>query len=162
VRAAYNLARWLVGNDEDAEDIVQESFLKAFAASSDFRGENARVWLFAIVRNTTMSHLRRRRSERVAPWRDGLPEPADKGQDPETAMIGEARRARLRAEIEALPEEYREVIVLRELEGLAYKDIAAVARVPIGTVMSRLNRARGLLLERLAEERRAGNELSRL
>jgi RNA polymerase sigma-70 factor (ECF subfamily) len=166
LRAAYNFAKWLVRNDHDAEDIVQESFMKAFAASGEFRGRDTRVWLFTIVRNTTINLLRRRRSERAVQWQEQMPEPADTAPDPESALILDSRRERVRAAIDALPNEYREALVLRELEGLSYKEIASVIDTPIGTVMSRLSRARALLLERLVErpgaERRAGDELSRI
>ena len=162
LRAAYNFARWLVHNDHDAEDIVQESFLKAFLASSEFRGNDPRVWLLAIVRNTTFNLLRKRRSEQTVSWRQEMPEPADSGSDPESALIGEARRTQIRMAIELLPEDYRETLVLREFEGLSYKEIASVTNVPIGTVMSRLSRARAILVQELVEERRAGGELSRL
>ena len=161
LRAAYNFARWLVRNDHDAEDIVQESFMKAFAAAEEFRGNDARVWLFTIVRNTTMNLLRRRRSERVVQWQPETPEPVDTAADPESALIDRSRRARLRDAIAALPDDYREALILREFDGLSYKEIAAVINAPIGTVMSRLNRARALLLDRLVAERRA-DELSRI
>jgi RNA polymerase sigma-70 factor (ECF subfamily) len=162
LRAAYNFARWLVRNDHDAEDIVQESFMKAFAAADEFRGNDTRVWLFAIVRNTTINLLRRRRSERAVQWREEMAEPVDTAADPESAMISSSRRTRIRAAIAALPDDYREALVLREFEGLSYKEIASVINTPIGTVMSRLSRARALLLEQLASERRAGDELSRI
>ena len=129
LRAAYNVARWLVRNDHDAEDIVQESFVKAFLALDRMRGGDSRVWLLAIVRNTALSLLRRRGSDA----------PATRDQAPDA--------------IEGLPGEFRETIVLRELEGLSYKDIAAVLDVPVGTVMSRLARARKMLLQALTPER---------
>jgi RNA polymerase sigma-70 factor (ECF subfamily) len=162
LRAAYNFARWLVRNEQDAEDIVQESFMKAFAAAEDFRGQDARVWLFTIVRNTTISLRRRRRSERVVQWQEEMPEPVDSAADPESAMINTSRRERIRAAIAALPDDYREALILREFEGLSYKEIASVIDTPMGTVMSRLSRARALLLEQLVSERRAGDELSRI
>jgi RNA polymerase sigma-70 factor (ECF subfamily) len=162
LRAAYNFARWLVRNDHDAEDIVQESFMKAFAAADEFRGHDAKVWLFTIVRNTTINLIRRRRSERVVQWQDEMPEPADTAADPEAAMISLSRRERIRAAIAALPDDYREPLILREFVGLSYKEIASVISTPIGTVMSRLSRARALLLEQLASERRVGDELPRI
>ena len=136
--------------------------MKAFLASSEFRGNDPRVWLLAIVRNTTFNLLRKRRSEQTVSWRQEMPEPADSGSDPESALIGEARRTQIRMAIELLPEDYRETLVLREFEGLSYKEIASVTNVPIGTVMSRLSRARAILVQELVEERRAGGELSRL
>jgi RNA polymerase sigma-70 factor (ECF subfamily) len=151
-----------VRNDHDAEDIVQESFMKAFAAADEFRGHDTRVWLFTIVRNTTINLLRRRRSERVVQWQDEMAEPVDTAADPESAMISHSRQKRIRAAIASLPDDYREALVLREFEGLSYKEIASVIHTPIGTVMSRLSRARALLLEQLTPERRAGDELSRI
>jgi len=160
LRAAYNFARWLVRNDHDAEDIVQESFMKAYAAASDFRGRDPRAWLLAIVRNTTINLLRKRRTDRTVAWREEMPEPADTADSPEASLITESRRRQIRAAIQALPDDFREALVLREFEGLSYKEIASVTNAPIGTVMSRLSRARALLLEQL-QERRAGGELSR-
>jgi RNA polymerase sigma-70 factor (ECF subfamily) len=160
LRAVYNFARGLVRNEHDAEDVVQESLIKAMAAAGGFRGRDSRVWLFAIVRNTGINLLRRRRSEARVELGD-LPEPADRAADPEAALIRQSRRERIRAAIDALPEEFREALVLRELEELSYKEIAAVTGAPIGTVMSRLSRARALLLDQLAPERRA-DELSRI
>ena len=155
LRAAYNFARWLVRNEHDAEDVVQESFVKAFQGLERFRGGDSRVWLLAIVRNTAMSLLRKRKSEVAWPADQAAPEPADQGPDPEKAVIASARRRQVRAAIEQLPDEFRETLILRELEGLSYKEIAAVLNVPMGTVMSRLARARDLLLRELAAERSA-------
>jgi RNA polymerase sigma-70 factor (ECF subfamily) len=162
LRGAYNFARWLVRNDQDAEDIVQESFMKALTAADEFRGHDARAWLFTIVRNTAINLLRRRRSDRLVPWQDEMPEPVDTGADPESAVLSSSRRERIRAAIASLPDDYREALILREFEGLSYKEIASVINTPIGTVMSRLSRARSLLLEQLVSERRAGDELSRI
>jgi len=136
--------------------------MKAMAAAGDFRGGDPRMWLFAIVRNTTRNLLRRRRMEQVVPWRDEVTEPVDTREDPEKRMLSNARGSRVREAIAGLPEDFREVLILREFEGLSYKEIAAVTQAPIGTVMSRLSRARTLLLEELRPEGRAGNELSRI
>src|SRR5262245_50300529 len=155
LRAAYNVARWLVRNDHDAEDVVQESFVKAFLGLERFRGGDARVWLLAIVRNTAMSLLRRRKSEVVWPAEETGLEVADTGVDPEAAVIASGRRRQVRTAIEQLPDEFRETLILRELEGLSYKEIAGVLNVPIGTVMSRLARARDLLMRELTAERGA-------
>jgi RNA polymerase sigma factor (sigma-70 family) len=162
LRAAYNFARWLVRNDQDAEDIVQESFMKAFTAADEFRGQDTRVWLFTIVRNTTFNLLRRRRSERTVSWEEELAEPVDKAANPESALIDRSRRERIREAVAELPDDHREALILREFEGLSYKEIAAIINIPIGTVMSRLSRARALLLDRFVSERRAGDELSRI
>ena len=156
LRAAYNFARWLVRNEHDAEDVVQESFLKAFAAAEEFRGGDPRSWLLAIVRNTAMTFLRRRSSDQTVAWRDEMPEPVATTADPEAEMMTESRRQQIRAAIGSLPEEFREALVLREFEGLSYKEIACIIKAPIGTVMSRLSRARALLMAQLVEERRAG------
>ena len=153
LRGAYNLARWLVGNPHDAEDVVQESFTRAFQAVDRFRGGDARTWLLTIVRNTAVNFLERRRPRLEVAWSEHLPEPVDRAADPETALVNRARRDRVRGAIEQLPAEYRETLVLREIEGLSYKEIAAVLGVPMGTVMSRLSRARNLLLEELMPEK---------
>ena len=152
LRGAYNLARWLTKNDHDAEDVVQESFTRAFQRRDTFRGGDARVWLLAIVRNTTMSYLRRRQSSAESPWSPEVKDPVDASLTAEQALIEKSRTDQLRTAIAALPADYREVIVLRELEGLAYKEISAVLNVPLGTVMSRLSRAREQLLRALAPE----------
>lgn len=154
LRAAYNFARWLVRNDHDAEDIVQESFVKAFLALDRFRGGDARVWLLAIVRNSAMSLLRRRRSEPLLHGNE-LPEPPDRAEGIEEALMAGERRDQVRTAIERLPAEFRETLILRELEGLSYKEIAGVLDVPVGTVMSRLARARNLLMRDLMAEREA-------
>ena len=148
LRAAYNFARWIVRNDHDAEDIVQESFVKAFSGLDSLRGGDARVWLLAIVRNTAMNLLRRRRSETVR-VQEETAEPVDHAEGIEEALIAGERRKQIRAAIEQLPGEFREALILRELEGLSYKEIAGVLDVPMGTVMSRLARARNLLMREL-------------
>jgi RNA polymerase sigma-70 factor (ECF subfamily) len=155
LRGAYNLARWLVGNPQDAEDVVQESFTRAYQAVDGFRGENPRAWLLAIVRNTSFNFIQRRRPKLEVGWSENLPEPADRGPGPEARLIQKARREQVRTAIEQLPAEFREALVLREIEGMSYKEIAWVLKVPIGTVMSRLSRARNLLIEDLAPEKGA-------
>ena len=152
MRAAYNLARWLVRNDQDAEDIVQESFLKAFKAQASFRGSEAKTWMLAIVRNTAMDFRRRDKSGIAVPLGDERYEPKDDSPDPESVLLDQSRREQLRQAISHLEPEFREVIVLREFEGLSYKEIADVVEAPIGTVMSRLSRARAELQATLALE----------
>lgn len=145
LRAAYNFARWLVRNNHDAEDIVQESFLKAYKAIDTFRGGDARGWMLSIVRNTAMNFLRGRKPE--------IPvesEPEDHAPNPERGLLDQARREQVQRAISNLAPEFREAIVLREIEDLSYKEIAAVLNIPIGTVMSRLSRARSLLLAELS------------
>ena len=140
--AAYNLARWLSRNDQDAEDVVQEASLRAFKYWKGFSGRDCRSWLLAIVRNTYYSWLRKR-SVQPELTEDGEIDDVDEGiPSPETGLLQNASREMLRAALEDLPLEFREAIVLREMEGLSYKEIADVSSVPIGTVMSRLARAR--------------------
>jgi RNA polymerase sigma-70 factor (ECF subfamily) len=149
--AAYNLARWLTRNDHDAEDVIQDALLRAVKFFGGFRGENGRVWLLAIVRNTffTWASKNARRKTDVSfdeerhLGRTGFVGPA--------APLDQAESQKLVKEcLEELPEEYREIMVLRELTGLSYKEIAGVANIPLGTVMSRLARARARMQESLA------------
>lgn len=156
--AAFNYARWLTGNDADAEDVVQDACVRAMRFWSSFRNDSdaARPWLFTIVRNTWYSRLSRRGRDRVATSLDAVVEdPPDDRLDPEARLLQRHDVARVRAALEQLPADFREVIVLREIEGLSYKEIAAIVRVPIGTVMSRLARAR----DRLALSLRATSPL---
>jgi len=140
--AAYNLARWLTRNDQDAEDVVQEASLRAFRYWKGFSGGDCRAWLLAIVRNTYYSWLRQR-SVQPELTADGEVDDIDGSvTDPENAMLQNANREMLKAALEDLPMEFREAIVLRQMEGFSYKEIADISAVPIGTVMSRLARAR--------------------
>ena len=149
--AAYNLARWLTRNGHDAEDVVQEAFLRALRFFGGFHGGNARAWLLAIVRNTCYDWLRRNRPSEVAASVDEeLHGAVDPSPTPEDLVMEQADRLRLREALEALPLAWREVLILRELEGLSYKEIADVAGIKIGTVMSRLARARSGLQQQLA------------
>ncbi|HKT98551.1 MAG TPA: RNA polymerase sigma factor [Paraburkholderia sp.] len=154
--AAYNLARWLSRNSGDAEDIVQEAFLRAFRFFDAFRGEHARPWLLAIVRRVWYDEWRRRAgAEEVAPFdelRDDLPPDGwDTGSaDPEALAIRAEDARRVQDALQRLPVEYREVLVLRELEEMGYREIATVIDVPVGTVMSRLARGRKRLAAMLA------------
>jgi len=144
--AAFNYARWLTRNDADAEDVVQDACMRAMRFFGALRDDNPRPWLFAIVRNTWYSRTARRSNLAEAPFDATSDEVADEALDPEERLLQQQTVARVRAALEQLPVDFREVIVLRELESLSYKEIAVVLRVPIGTVMSRLARAR----ERLA------------
>lgn len=149
--AAYNLARWLAGNDHDAEDIAQEACVRAFRFIGGHRGGDARAWLLAIVRNTAFSWLKKNRPHTVVSIDDdALAEIED--QNVAASPFCVADKNALRVALEALPLEYREAIVLRELEGLSYKEIAEVAEVPVGTVMSRLARARRQLQNHFAQK----------
>ena len=149
IDAAYNLARWLMRNAEDAEDVVQQAYLRAFEAYDSFRGLSAKAWLLAIVRNVCFSRLRRSATAGdTDEFDERLHSPEPTFEDPESRALSEADSRLLTAALEALPEEFREAIVMRELEELSYKEIAAATGVPIGTVMSRLARGR----ERLRSE----------
>lgn len=156
--AAYNLARWLSRNPGDAEDIVQDAFLRAFRFFDTFRGDEARPWLLAIVRRVWYDEWRRRAgAQEVAPFdelRDDVaPEGWDTGGvDPETLAIRAESSRHVHEALQRLPVEYREVLVLRELEELEYREIATVIDVPMGTVMSRLARARKRLAALLAAQ----------
>jgi RNA polymerase sigma-70 factor (ECF subfamily) len=150
--AAYNLARWLAGNDHDAEDIAQEASLRAFRFLSGFRGGNSRSWLLTIVRNTAYTWLKQNRPQAIVSiGEDELHEIEDPGAWANHSLH-HADRDVLRAALEELPMEFREVLILRELEGLSYKEISEVADAPIGTVMSRLARARKQLQDYLARK----------
>ena len=153
--AAFNYARWLTKNDADAEDVVQDAYVRALRFFSSLRDENARAWLFTIVRNTWYGRFPRRTGSAVVNVPDEDAEQrADIGLDPEAQMIQQQTVEQVRRALETLPADFREVLVLRELEGLSYKEIAAIVEIPIGTVMSRLARGRALLAERLGESRR--------
>jgi RNA polymerase sigma-70 factor (ECF subfamily) len=148
--AAYNLARWLVGNVHDAEDLVQEACLRAFKSIEGFHGGNSRAWLLTIVRNTCYTWLRQNKVEQLTtPFDEAIHNMEDASRSPEALVLESADADRLREALEALPSEFREVIILRELEGMSYKEIAELTGVPTGTVMSRLARARQRLQHQL-------------
>jgi RNA polymerase sigma-70 factor (ECF subfamily) len=149
--AAYNLARWLARGDAEAEDLVQTACLRALRFFDGSTGSNPRAWLLAIVRNAFYSSLERRRADGdAAPFDEEIHTPAPAVPEPEAALLRRADAALLRQAIAALPAVFREAIVLREIEGLSYREIAEVAGIPIGTVMSRLARARQHLQDHLA------------
>jgi RNA polymerase sigma-70 factor, ECF subfamily len=157
--AAYNLARWLAGNDHDAQDVAQEASLRAFRFFAKFRGENARAWLLTIVRNTFYTWLRKNRPpENTVEINDEALAVEDVLANPEAGNSPFADAGAVRRAIAELPVEFREIIILREMEGFSYKEIAALAEVPIGTVMSRLARARKLLQTSLARKFNAGDQ----
>ncbi|HUB96298.1 MAG TPA: sigma-70 family RNA polymerase sigma factor [Stellaceae bacterium] len=149
--AAHNLARWLTGSAEEAEDVVQEAMVRALTYFPGFRGDNARAWILQIVRNAAYAALKARAQRKAVPLAEdaedgGAPPLADPGDDPERALIRTRERKRLDTLLDRLPVELREALVLRELEEMSYRDIARVTGTPIGTVMSRLWRARRMLL----------------
>ncbi len=159
--AGYNLARWLTRNDHDAEDVVQEAYLRALRSFDRYRGGDPRAWLLTIVRNTCYTWLRQNRASDAALNADKVDDnaaeiAADPATQPEVHFLRNADRQLLREALEALPAEFREALVLRELEGFSYKEIADIADVPLGTVMSRLARARAQLQQSLLRHRKAG------
>lgn len=141
--AAYNLARWLTREDSDAQDVVQDAYLRAFKFFGGFRGGNSRSWLLRIVRNAFYDWLKQNRGEEVKEaFDEELHDAVDEAPAPDALLAEKADHERLYRAIAALPVEFREVLVLRELEGFSYKEISDVAGVPLGTVMSRLARGR--------------------
>jgi RNA polymerase sigma-70 factor (ECF subfamily) len=148
--AAYNLARWLTRNGPDAEDLVQDAYLRALRGFEGFRGGDGRAWLLRIVRNTCYTWLQENRVQELATTFDEELYPVENDStDPETLLLRSADKQFLKEALEKLPLEFREVIVLRELEGMSYKEIAELAAIPVGTVMSRLARARERLQQLL-------------
>ena len=150
--AAFNLARWLIGDRADAEDVVQEAMVRALTYFPSFRGENARAWMLQIVRNAAYGALKARPGQRFVSidnvdGPDAIAELPDPSADPENALIRARDFQRIDGLIARLPVELRETLVLRELEELSYREIAQVTETPIGTVMSRLWRARRFLTE---------------
>jgi RNA polymerase sigma factor (sigma-70 family) len=150
--AAYNLARWLARNDHDAEDLVQESYLRAFKFFGSFHGANARGWLLTIVRNTCYTWFRENRAEELTTsFNEEIHSTEADPFDPQKLLLQRESSQLLKQALEELPLEFREVLVLRELEGLSYKEIAVIADIPPGTVMSRLARARTRLKQCLSK-----------
>jgi RNA polymerase sigma-70 factor (ECF subfamily) len=152
--AAFNMARWLTRNDHDAEDVVQEAFLRAMRYFDRLKGTEARPWLLAIVRNTCFTWLEKNRPSDLVGLDDAGPISSDMESaghmsvtesNPEVILLQSANRKLVNQALEELPVGYREVIVMREIEDLSYKDIAAIAGIPAGTVMSRLSRGREML-----------------
>lgn len=157
LNAAYNLARWLCGSPTEADDVVQEAYLRALRFFDDYRDDNPRAWLLTIVRNTWFSQWRHDRHERediaVAPYDEtSVADDAaltgwsqDDGEDPERIVVRRQDVALVHQALRSLPVAFREVLVLRELEAMSYKEISVIVGVPVGTVMSRLARARQML-----------------
>jgi RNA polymerase sigma-70 factor (ECF subfamily) len=150
--AAYNLARWLMGNPADAEDVVQDAYVRALAGADQFRGGDQRAWLLSIVRNGCYSSHRRLRVRKATDFDETVHGEDTAAPSPEQLAINRDTSRRVRLAVETLTPDFQEVIVLREFEGLSYKEIAEVVAAPVGTVMSRLSRARARLAALLAEE----------
>lgn len=155
--AAYNLARWLTRNDHDAEDLVQEAYLRAYKFFDRFQGGDGRPWLLAVVRNTCYTWLKQHRARELAvAFDEEIHGVGSDALNPEKLLLQKATRQMLHEALEELPVVFREVVVLRDLQGFSYKEIASIVNVPLGTVMSRLTRARGRLQQylgpRLSEE----------
>ena len=161
--AAYNLARWLTRNERDAEDVVQEACLRAFKFLDGFRGGNSRAWFLAIVRNTYYSGLKKNRFQALnVPFdEDGIQAnntvisgwATSESEDVASGLEREDAKRLVRQALDQLPGEFREIIVLRELEELSYQEITKIAQIPLGTVMSRLSRGRKLLFQTLQQVR---------
>src|SRR2546426_2155871 len=148
--AAYNLARWLTRNGQDAEDAVQEACLRAFRFFGGFRGGDARTWLLKIVRNTCYTQLQKNRPrEPATTFDEEIHSEEGDSLSPEALLLRSADSQLLRQALEELPVKFREVLVLRELEGLSYSEIAEVSNIPLGTVMSSLSRGRERLRQSL-------------
>jgi len=144
--AAYNLARWLMRNEQDAQDVAQEAYLRAFRFFPGFRGGDARAWLLKIVRNTCYTWLHANRPlQEAAEFDESLFQPDSCPPNPEEAVLQNDGDTLVRKALENLPPNFREVLILRELEGMSYREIADITGMPAGTVMSSLSRARGRL-----------------
>jgi RNA polymerase sigma factor (sigma-70 family) len=148
--AAHNLAKWLLRNEQDAQDVVQEAYLRAFRSFSGFHGSNGRAWLLAIVRNTSYTLLKKNHAVDVTtPFDEEIHVTGHESASPAT-ILEQSEAELIREAMDALPAEFREILALRHQEGLSYKEIADIAQIPPGTVMSRLARARAKLKEYLA------------
>jgi RNA polymerase sigma-70 factor (ECF subfamily) len=149
--AAHNLAKWLLRNEEDAKDVVQEAYLRAFRSFGGFRGSNGRAWLLTIVRNTSYTLLKKNRVvDFTTTFDEEIHVSGDESVSPATILERSEDADLVREAMDDLPAEFREILALRHLEGLSYKEIADIVQIPPGTVMSRLSRARAKLKECLA------------
>ena len=159
--AAYNLARWLTRNREDAEDVAHEACLRAFRFFPSFRGGDARAWLMKIVRNTCYTWLRANRPlQDATEFDEDLSPPDSRALNPEEAMLQNDAGVLVRKALEEIPAPFREVLILRELEGMSYREIAEITGMPLGTVMSSLSRARERLRQALTGLMHADRVLS--
>jgi RNA polymerase sigma-70 factor, ECF subfamily len=149
--AAHNLAKWLLRNEQDAQDVVQEAFLRAFKSFSGFHGSNGRAWLLTIVRNTSYTLLKKNRAaDFTTTFDEEIHASGHESVSPATILEHSEDAELMRQAMDELPAEFREILTLRHQEGLSYKEIAEIAQIPPGTVMSRLARARAKLRECLA------------
>ena len=149
--AAHNLAKWLLRNEQDAQDVVQEAFLRAFKSFGGFHGSNGRAWLLTIVRNTSYTLLKKNRvADLTTPFDEEIHASDHESVSAATILERSEDAERIREAMDELPAEFREILTLRHQEDLSYKEIADIAQIPPGTVMSRLARARVKLKERLA------------
>jgi RNA polymerase sigma-70 factor (ECF subfamily) len=149
--AAHNLAKWLLRNEEDAQDVVQEAYLRAFKSFSGFHGSNGRAWLLTIVRNTSYTLLKKNRAvDLTTTFDEEIHTAGHESVSPATILEHSENAELIKEAMDELPVPFREILVLRHLEGLSYKEIADIAQIPSGTVMSRLSRARAELKEYLA------------
>jgi RNA polymerase sigma factor (sigma-70 family) len=146
---AYNLARWLVQNEQDARDMVQDAYLRAFRFFSGVRGNTSKAWLLRIVRNVCYDHLKKRQVHSSDTELEDIPDHSS----PETKLQAKSEIAAVRSALANLPEDFRTVLVLREMEELSYREISEITQVPIGTVMSRLARGRQQLADSLKQMR---------
>jgi RNA polymerase sigma factor (sigma-70 family) len=146
--AAHNLARWLLRNEQDAQDVVQEAYLRAFKSFAGFHGSNGRAWLLTIVRNTSYTLLKKNRAvDLTTTFDEEIHAAGYESVSPATILEHSENTERIREAMNELPAEFREILALRHQEGLSYKEIAEIAQIPPGTVMSRLARARAKLRE---------------
>jgi RNA polymerase sigma-70 factor (ECF subfamily) len=142
IDSAYKLAHWLTKNEADAQDVVQEAYLRALKFFNSFHGSDSRPWLLTIVRNTCYTWLKRNRPTEAAELDEAIHLEATEALDPEEIVILNSEKMAVREALETLPLEFREILIMRELEELSYREIAAMVAIPVGTVMSRLARAR--------------------
>jgi RNA polymerase sigma-70 factor (ECF subfamily) len=149
--AAHNLARWLLRNEQDAQDVVQEAYLRAFRSFAGFRGTNGRAWLLTIVRNTSYTLLKKNRAaDLTTPFDEEIHASGHESASPATLLEHAEDSELIMNAMDELPAEFREILILRHQESLSYNEIGETLKIPIGTVMSRLARARGKLKEYLA------------
>jgi RNA polymerase sigma-70 factor, ECF subfamily len=148
--AAHNLARWLLRNEHDAQDVVQETYLRAFKSFAGFHGSNGRAWLLTIVRNTSYTLLKKNHAvDLTTTFDEEIHGSGQESVSPATILEHSENAELIKEAMDELPAEFREILILRHQEGLSYKEIADIAQIPPGTVMSRLARARGKLKESL-------------